>query len=426
MGKLIYLHVKDREVLSTKITYEDLVILYRQYINKYGEVPLYSKCDSKHNMPQGRIINRILDANNITYNDFLLQFGKVSHVRTESKDYKIYVDKFKEVSNAIGRGLKQAELFNNTYGLPNPNWYVKYCPDTNVKSYDDFVKWCGFESNTLKKDDLYVGEKLIELQNRLGRHIVREDITIENVGFSPIVINRVYGSLGQAKKKLGLLKTPPIQPKTFDYYKEKLTVTLFKIKDITGRTFVSWADIENPLYDDAPCEHKTYLRSFRSNNTDIFAYIKSVGFQMNPNNFSNKYTFDDGERVVSTLEYDFSVYLRSLGYIYNKSYKRDVLYRTFTNAIGKINCDYCINLGDTKLYVEIAGIINNNILNSNWRTHRYSSKTERDYQSKMLMKEKYLIESGSSFLFIFKDEILNNAYKEILNNKITEILKEVA
>ena len=79
------LKVGDKEVQSTKVTYEDLVILYKQFIDTYGEVPVYSKCDSKHNMPQGRIINRVLKENSITYNDFLLQFGKVSHVEQKVK-----------------------------------------------------------------------------------------------------------------------------------------------------------------------------------------------------------------------------------------------------------------------------------------------------------------------------------------------------
>ena len=91
MSTIIMLKVGDKEVQSTKVTYDDLVILYNQFIDTYGEVPVYSKCDSKHNMPQGRIINRVLKENNVTYNDFLLQFGKVSHVRTESKDYDLYV-----------------------------------------------------------------------------------------------------------------------------------------------------------------------------------------------------------------------------------------------------------------------------------------------------------------------------------------------
>ena len=76
MATPVKLKVGNKEVKSTEVTYDDLVILYQQYIDVYDEVPVYSKCDSKHNMPQGRIITRVLKENNVTYNDFLLQFEK--------------------------------------------------------------------------------------------------------------------------------------------------------------------------------------------------------------------------------------------------------------------------------------------------------------------------------------------------------------
>lgn len=425
MGQPKYLDVNGRQVLTTKVTYEDLVILYNQYIDTYGEVPIYSKCDAKHNMPQGRIINRVIAEKGITYNDFLLQFGKVSHVRTESKNYDIYVQRFKEVCNKLGRTLRGNELTNNEYGLPNQGWLIKNCPDENVKSYDDFVKWCGFESNKLKKDDEMVGQKLIELEKKLGRHITKNDITLENVGFSEIVVTRVYGSLNKAKKKLGLLPTPPTQPLPFEYYKEKLDEILDNIKTHTNRDIISWYDIESELNNPYSIEHKTLTKSFKREGVDIFAYIKSKGFMMNPSNFSFHYTFDDGERVVSSMEYEFSEYLRSLGYEYNKDYFRDVLYKTFSNEKSKMNCDYKIMIDNVPLYVEIAGIIYN-CQENDWRSHTFSSKQERDYQQKMLKKEQRLIESGQHFLFLFKSEMFNDHYKNILNEKINEVRREAA
>lgn len=71
MAAPVFLRVNDRDVKSTEVTYDDLITLYKQYIEKYGKVPTFDKCDSKHNMPQGRIITRVIKENNITYNDFL-------------------------------------------------------------------------------------------------------------------------------------------------------------------------------------------------------------------------------------------------------------------------------------------------------------------------------------------------------------------
>ena len=114
MGKH-YLNVDGKKVLTTEITYEDLVMLYKQYIEKFNEVPVFSKCTLKNNMPQGRIINKIISNKGITYNDFLLQFGKVSHVRTESKDYDYYVNRF--IKLCSDHVLKIQDLINNEYGL---------------------------------------------------------------------------------------------------------------------------------------------------------------------------------------------------------------------------------------------------------------------------------------------------------------------
>ena len=425
MAQAKLLDVAGRQVLTTEVTYDDLVILYKQYIEKYGEVPIFSKCDAKHNMPQGRIINRVIAEKGITYNDFLLQFGKVSHVRTESKDYDLYVKRFKEISDRIGHALVQKELFNNEYGLPNPTWFVKYCPDKNVKTYDDFVLWCGYESNKLKKDDELVGQKLIELEKKLGRHITKYDITLENVGFTEIVVTRIYGSLNKAKKELGLLKTPPNQPLSFEYYKNLLDEILSNIKKNTDRNYISWADIESPLYNKTSTEHKTFTKAFKRQGIDIFSYIKSKGFLMNPSSFSYHYTYDDGERVVSSMEYEFSSYLRSLGFNYNKNYYRDVLYKTFSDEQSKMNCDYKIMIDGIPLYVEIAGIIYN-CKDDSWRDHKFASKKENEYRDKMIKKEKRLIESGQHFLFLFKSEMFNDEYKTILQNEINRIRQEAA
>lgn len=425
MGIATILKVGNREVKSTEVTYDDLVILYNQYIETYGKVPTYAYCDLKHNMPQGRIINRVIDEKGITYNDFLLQFGKVCHVRTESKDYDVYVKRFKEVSDKLGHAIVQKELFNNSYGLPNPNWFVKYCPDENVKTYDDFVQWCGYESNKLEKDKEFVKNTLINLEKELGRPITRGDISLEKTGFSMIVLNRMFGGLTNAKKELGLMKTLPNQPLPFEYYKERLDEILDNIKTHTNRDIISWYDIESELNNPYSIEHKTLTKSFKREGVDIFAYIKSKGFMMNPSNFSFHYTFDDGERVVSSMEYEFSEYLRSLGYEYGKDYFRDVLYKTFSNEKSKINCDYKIMVDGIALYIEIAGIIYN-CKDCDWRNHTFPSKQERDYQQKMLKKEQRLIESGQHFLFLFKSEMFNDNYKNILNEKINEVRREAA
>ena len=415
MGKNVYLTVNGKEVLSTKITYDDLIWLYNNFKNTYGKLPTTNDGKAKYNMPQQRIIKRVLEENNITFNDFMLQFGKVSHVRTESKDYDLFVKKYKKVCNEIGKPLPQRELINNKYGLPNSMWFVKYCPDNNVKTYDDFVLWCGYDSNKLKKDDELVSQKLIQLESTLGRPINHNDITIENVGFTPIVITRIWGNLNNAKKELGLKETVQDNSKSFKFYEQKLLQTLDKIYIDKGRKFISWSDIENPKYNDYPTEHKTYQKAFKKEGIDFFAYLKQYGYEMNYGaNIGNTYTFYDGERTKSIYEYDFSRYLKEeLDMKYKVDYNRDVLYRTFAEIKRKLNCDYVINIDGKLLYIEIAGIIYNTSMN-NWKETKYKTKIENEYRDKMIIKEGLLLKYNKPFLFLFPWDMQSGKYKDKL------------
>ena len=110
----IPLNVNGKMVMTVDVTYDDLVWLYQDYINKNGKVPTTNMCLSKNNLPQERIVKRVLAENNITYKDFLLQFGKVKKVRTSNPDdYDMFVEKFISVCNSIGRTLRMNELFCN-------------------------------------------------------------------------------------------------------------------------------------------------------------------------------------------------------------------------------------------------------------------------------------------------------------------------
>ena len=95
MGTAKPLKVEDREVLSTEVTYEDLVILYQQYIDTYGEVPTSKLSDYAHNLPQRRIINDVLKNRNIDYDDFILQFDvKTKRIANSETQVDIYKNMF--------------------------------------------------------------------------------------------------------------------------------------------------------------------------------------------------------------------------------------------------------------------------------------------------------------------------------------------
>lgn len=403
----IQLTVCDRQVFSTDVTLQDIYTLYQQFIDTYGYFPRSTELDSKHNMPQMRIVQRVLEDAGIPYADLCLKFGKKQRVRSSIADYDLWVSRIKQWSLDHGNVPVASEL--TSFGFPSPKWLVKYCPDESVTTYTEFLEYIGLESRRpYTKEE--VSKLLIELEKKLGRAITRNDLCGDGM-VSQIVITRLFGSLSKAKEELGLMKTPHTQPRPFEYYKGQLEATVLNFIRKTGRDVITWRDIESTEYCDNPCEHKTYMKSFKANGVDIRAYLLSLGVTMSPTDYANCYTFEDGERTVSSMERDFSSWLRENGFRYNVDYYRDYKYSNFTNATGRINCDYFFPYINGGCCIEIAGIITN-LLNDDWRTHEYASEFENKYRDKMVDKESHLKSSCVPFLFLFSNEMKDELYKQ--------------
>lgn len=81
----IYKHPKD-------ITYEDLVLLYKEYINKHKIAPTSIESNIENNLPHRSVVNSILKEKGITHDEFLCLFG-VMNGKRKYKPVKIG-DKF--------------------------------------------------------------------------------------------------------------------------------------------------------------------------------------------------------------------------------------------------------------------------------------------------------------------------------------------
>ena len=129
--------------------------------------------------------------------------------------------------------------------------------------------------------------------------------------------------------ELGLEITKSDSSKPFEFYRDKLLKTLHKIELDKGRKIIAWSDIENPKYNDTPTNHKTYIKAFKKQNLNFYAYIKSLGYTMCQNSMGNVFVFDDGELTESIYEYDFSTFIRDeMNMEFNQDYKRGVMYKS--------------------------------------------------------------------------------------------------
>ena len=402
--------IKDGKELN----YTDLKVLTQQFINKNNHFPVQSECIMSNNLPQTRIINKILKDNKITFNDFCNYFGKVKHVRTESKDFDLYLKKYKSKCNELGRALKLSELVNNSFGLPSGKWFIDNCPD-DIKSYDEFIEWCGFKSNKLKKDKNFVIEKLIELQNKLHREIIVSDINESNLGFSMIAVTRIFGGLGKAKEEIGLINSQRIinKSQTFSELKNDLKIILLSIKEKEGRNQIILKDISQTKYVEYPSCATRYKNQFEKHNEDFYKFVESYGLKFATNGNGNCFKFDDGEFTKSFLEYKLSCYLKNeLGLIYNQDYFRDVRYDTFSDTDRKINCDYLIKHNGKQYYVEISGMIKP-CYKDKWKETDFKSHTKNEYRDNMILKERLFKDNNCSYFIWFSDDIHNEIYRDV-------------
>lgn len=266
-----------------------------------------------------------------------------------------------------------------------------------------------------------MSDALIRLEKRIHRPIRKSDITIENVGFSNIVVHRIFGSLDEARRQCGLLyHTPSEKEKDVSHYVDILDSVVLDFINTTGREQITWRDIESGLYGAKTYTHKTFLKMFSKNNIDIRKHLKSVGVTLcGDSSFSYKYIFDDGELVRSGMEYDMTQFIKNeMGLKYGYDYIRDVKYNRFADTTSKIDCDYVIISSHHPLFIEVAGMLDNTDSND-WIIKDYASDIKRDYRDTLAYKAYILNDINAKYLFLFSNDMLDGSYK----NKVRHFIE---
>ena len=401
--------VKGKEVRAKELTLDDCDWLFTKFVEENGYYPEGKICDISHNLPNGRLLGKILDENGVLLSDWQIEHGKTKHVRCYPKHYDIYLARYKKRCDKIGRAMFTQELCNNTIGLPHPTFFVKYCPERSVQNYDDFVQWCGYSKNSLCKDKDAVAKELIDKERELGRPITTSDLRNGMFSFSDIVIKRIWGTLSQCRDELGLKQYVAQPHYTFDEYCKKLNDCLETIYQNTGRKIISWRDIEGKMSGEYNLDHHTILKAFKRENVDFYKYVMEKGYTFTPYSCGLTYYTNDGELCRSIHEVDYTNFLHNeLNLKYNSDYYRDVQYKTFSDCKTKINCDYVIQYNDKKYYIEIAGMLytDKDLLK------KYDTDRKESYRLKTIQKIDIFKKSNVNYLFIYQQDMCNGSFKQ--------------
>lgn len=296
------------------------------------------------------------------------------------------------------------------------------------------ISWNSISNNTEryidKNYDLYYRHKMTKemtkedaaqtiyrMQSRLDRPICQDDFihpTGDMVGIR--TVRKFWKEVSSMQKDLGLTitgerstKVPPDNCVEMIKFVCDTVYIRENRKTIVIDDFRKYGVVGAKVYDD----------SCKKNGSSLRRTISGLGFALQQAGNGFNHTYDDGEKVVSMLEYDFSNFLRDNGLTYGKDYFRDVKYKTLTTEYeGNMNCDYEIHKDGRIFYVEIAGILGNPSHEKCYRDNiQIESKSKEKYRLDLMAKKNIFEKEGLEHYILLKSEMNESIYSKILDGK---------
>lgn len=160
----------------------------------------------------------------------------------------------------------------------------------------------------------------------------------------------------------------------------------------------------------------TIHRHCNLDNVSIHDVLSKYGCKLQSAGNGMNHLFEDGEKVVSRYEYDFSSYLRKNGFVFGKSYFRDVYYKDLDGEYnGTMTCDYKIIFNDKIVYIELAGILGNKKHQEAYINNIViKSKSKEEYRQKLNRKREMFERNGLEYYILLPFEMNEEKYNEIL------------
>lgn len=286
------------------------------------------------------------------------------------------------------------------------------------ENIDDYIRRC--ESRSLSKE--YIIELIKLKEKELGRPLLQSDfknvLTSENsVGIR--VINSHWGNFSNMIKELGLMShNDYYKPNSAYYIPEEDYFEIIKNACETALKNNNFTIMTKDfLYKNKPVNIKKIRSHCILAGSTLEDELKKYGCVLQQCGNGMNYKFSDGEKAKSRYEYDFSNYLRSIGFEYNKTYFRDILYRDVDNEYkGNMNCDYKIVLPNNILYIELAGILGNpEHIKCFYENKPILSKSKEQYRLKLNQKANIFKRNGLSFYILLPPDMNETVYRKILN-----------
>lgn len=359
------------------------------------------------NTKRQKTLNRFFRHNPYT-RDNIENFMKIHNI----KDLNILDD----VSEHTAKTLMNVEIKGETYKISwntISNKFYKFSSE-NIDNYINNVK-----AKNMTKEE--VSKIILEMYKRKGIALFQNDFdgrtTSNHIGTK--LVEKYFGTIVNMQKELNL----PVPSEYKILNNDELFLDIKKICERVykneNRRIITTKDIEK--YGAYSCSI-TYNERLNKLGLSVKDYIESLGYTYQSSGNGMNHTFEDGEKVVSRYEYEFSNFLRDNSFEYNKTYFRDVLYRQIDKEYtGNMNCDYCIDFNGQLVYIELAGILCHKEHQEAYRNNiSLKSKSKEEYRLKLNQKREMFERNNLEYYILLPDEMNEETYKNILKKYLKE------
>lgn len=445
--------------------------LFIQIVNKFNKIPQYKELEKLNNFPAPTIIYKYFEK----YDEFVTYCGfntnKTSSGRIKDEfllnEIKRFISEFNKIPIQSDfenlDGYPSRKTFSNHFGSFNEairlagyepvdlsmkeksekhnkeyllkiirDYYKKYNKTPTMKEltkeigyepkhyyveifgkYNNAILELGLPLNSVSHyDDEFLHSEFERFVKENGRIPAYSEFNNSEYPSFWCYQNR-FGSWNNAVRSYGY--DACFDEYTFDNIKNGLIKMCNEIYNTENRKIISVEDINNCEY--TP-KYSCCLKHIKKNGTTIRKLLRECGFDYCKSSMGMIYEFEDGERTVSKYEFDFSRFLRENGFTFNKKYFRDVKYKTLDNKYnGNMNCDYCIIINNSRVYIEIAGYL---------RDHKkdfiqdiqIKDKLKEQYRIKLMQKEQMLKDNNLEYYILFPSDLQEDFLLSIFKKEI--------
>lgn len=359
------------------------------------------KYNSLNSIKHQKTLNRFFRRNPYTRNN-IENFMRIHNI----KDLNILDD----LSEHTARTLMNVEIKGKVYMISwntISNKFYKFTPD-NIDNYINHVK-----SRNITKEE--VAKIILKMYREKGAALVQEDFegktTDSHIGIR--LVEKYFGSMVTMQKELGL----PIPSDHTILSDNDLILEIKnickKVYQIENRKIITTKDLRKYGPYDNESQYRKRIKNLGF--PSLRECIESFGYEYQKSGNGMNYTFEDGEKVVSRFEYDFSLFLRNNGFEYNKTYFRNTYYKKIDNEYtGNMNCDYCVDFNGQLVYIELAGILYHKEHQEAYRNNTpLKSKSKEKYRLKLNQKREIFERNNLEYYILLPDEMNEETYKNI-------------